>query len=307
MKIRISELRQLIREALSGDEGSGVLPDTYAVFAVEESDSFTAYVYDFEIFKSVLMPKPVAKPAKKVAKTSARQKSSKVKEPAPSEAKASLKDAVRASMKGYIQAESPEAAGVRGNCAGAWVIAFSIGKGLGKLLYGMVYAASPKGLVTPDRVTVSSSAYAGWQKASASRKSVPLDDIDNPKTRKKSDDCEFHSKEDEDLCGSSNRDPSVLNRAYAAQGWETGVLEQAKKRHEKFIKDLVKAGYPRESIEKAIRVDGRDAAKMSSNETEYGVDRSRIGGSYQSDLAAAEEDSRELRSSLARHFGLNID
>ena len=294
MKIRLGELRQLIREELSGGDGSAVLPETYAVYAVERSDSFTAYVYDFEIFKSVLMPKPVAKPTKKVAKTSARRKSSTVKEPAPSGSKDSLKDAVRASVKGYIQAKSPEAAGVRGNCAGAWVIAFSTGKGLGKLLYGMVYAASPKGLVTPDRVTVSSLAYGGWQKAAASRKSVPLDNIDKPKTRKKSDDCEFHSVKDKDDCSSGDRDPSVLNRAYAVQGWEEGVLEEAKKRHEKLINDLEKAGYPRKSIENTLYAEGVEAAKASSNATIRGLDRSRT----------EDEEEESLYSSLARHFGL---
>lgn len=137
-------------------------------------------------------------------------------------------------------------------CAGAWEVIRTAGPGYGKVLYGLAYALSPKGILMSDRHSVSKSAYGAWSKLSAKgRKSYPLDDINaDPKDKKTpddaSDDCDVHSKGDDDCSG---RDPDPLNKAYAAEGWEKGMLKKMKSTHEMFMKSLKGLGLERDDVE----------------------------------------------------------
>lgn len=123
------------------------------------------------------------------------------------------KAAARGSVVGYISVGPPES----GQAWGAWEVTRAAGRGHGKLLYAIGYALSPKGLLMPDRVSVSASAIEAWRKASATRDSLELDPLPpENRTDTKVDDAEVHDKEGLEF----------LDRAYKAQGWEKGVVDQ---------------------------------------------------------------------------------
>jgi len=139
-------------------------------------------------------------------------------------------------------------------CAGAWEVILSAGEDYGKILYGLGYAMSPKGILMSDRSTVSQKAYGGWMKQKGKRNAIELDDIDLPPERQKtpddpSDDCVLHNNDDGD-CG--NRDTSPLNYAYEALGWEKGMLKALKEEHEAMALQLYKFDIERSEIERAL-------------------------------------------------------
>lgn len=122
------------------------------------------------------------------------------------------KAAARGSVVGYISVGPPQ----YGNAWGAWEVTRSAGRGHGKLLYAIGYALSPKGLLMPDRVSVSDSAIEAWRKASATRDSLQLDPLPpENKTDTRVDDAEVHDKEGLEF----------LDRAYKAQGWEKSAVD----------------------------------------------------------------------------------
>lgn len=123
------------------------------------------------------------------------------------------KAAAKLSVVGYISMGPPD----HGNAWGAWEVKRSAGRGYGKLLYAIGYALSPKGLLMPDRASVSDSAVEAWRKASATRNSLKLDPLPpENETDTKEDDAEVHDK----------KGMEFLDRAYKAQGWEKSVVDE---------------------------------------------------------------------------------
>jgi hypothetical protein len=123
------------------------------------------------------------------------------------------KFAARKSVVGYISFGPPE----HGQAWGAWEVTRSAGPGYGKILYAIGYALSPKGLIMPDRRSVSFSARTAWEKASKTHQALPLDGLPPMnKTDTREDDAEIHDEEDYEF----------LDKAYKAQGWEKGTVNQ---------------------------------------------------------------------------------
>jgi hypothetical protein len=122
-----------------------------------------------------------------------------------------VKIAARSSVVGYISVGPP----LRGSAWGAWEVTRSAGRGYGKIVYGMGYALSPRGLLIPDRTSVSDDARSAWEKASKTRDSLQLDAMPpENRTDTREDDTDIHDEEDYEY----------LDRAYKAQGWEKGMM-----------------------------------------------------------------------------------
>lgn len=123
------------------------------------------------------------------------------------------KAAARNSVVGYINVGPPE----EGEAWGAWEVTRAAGKGYGKLLYAIGYALSPKGLLMPDRTSVSADAENAWKKASKTHDFLQLDNLppenmtDTPR-----DDAYLHDEEGLEF----------LDRAYKAQGWEKAAVDE---------------------------------------------------------------------------------
>lgn len=114
-------------------------------------------------------------------------------------------------------------------CWNAWEVSNIAGRGLGKTLYGIAYAMTPDGMLMSDRNLVSPSARKAWAKAAASsRRRKPFDDVMNPKTPEREDDCIVHDYP---------RTPeNPLNNAYEAEGWEAGLLQSLRSQHKATMK-----------------------------------------------------------------------
>jgi hypothetical protein len=113
---------------------------------------------------------------------------------------------------GYIMAgynpmyskAAPTMGGSGGHCAGTYSVRKSIGKGYGKQLYDALlgFATANDVYITADRHSVSTGAKARWAKVDAQTDDeVPgddnpylgtFDDVKNPKTKPKDDDCLVH-------------------------------------------------------------------------------------------------------------------
>lgn len=126
-------------------------------------------------------------------------------------------------------------------CNGARVVAASAvkRKGDGGLIYGVAFALSPKGILTPDRHSVSEPAQDGWIKQ-ASRGGKPFDDASLPPEQQRtpndpSDDCRIHKKGDG--CR-THLDLDALNRSYEDEGWEKGMFRKMEDTHLKTMQGL---------------------------------------------------------------------
>lgn len=136
-----------------------------------------------------------------------------------------LRDATKTmtdAMRGVI-----EIAPTEHPCNGAWEVKASAvkNKGDGGLIYGLAFAASPNGILTPDRTVVSTRAQAGWAKQST-RDGAPFDDAKKPRDQRKtpddpSDDCILHR----------NGNLEALNRSYKEEGWEKQLLASLRTAH----------------------------------------------------------------------------
>jgi hypothetical protein len=116
-------------------------------------------------------------------------------------------------------------------CNGAWEVKQSAVKnpGDGGVLYDIAFGLAD-GPLTSDRRSVSPSAQRGWAGVKKSRGGKPFDDIRNPQTPDKSDDCEVHKNGD--VC-KSHVDIDALNRSYEARGGEAALIGQLKAVHDK--------------------------------------------------------------------------
>jgi hypothetical protein len=106
------------------------------------------------------------------------------------------------------------------------------------MVYGIGYALSPTGILTPDRDddNVSDFAFAGWSKQSG-RKSIPLDNEypgKNPQRtpNEERDDARVHVWRKQE---GEWRGDDVVDRAYAAEGWEKPMLSKLTQNHSQFI------------------------------------------------------------------------
>lgn len=130
-------------------------------------------------------------------------------------------------------------------CNGAWEVKGTAGPGYGKLVYGVAYAVSPTGILISDRGSVSDPAEAGWKRARDQRISKELDDVEKPKTPDPSDDCRVYKAPGREF----------LDRSYEAQGWESGVLDQLKRAHQRFC-DENRLSYEEQKAFQRALVDG---------------------------------------------------
>lgn len=99
-------------------------------------------------------------------------------------------------VRGYVEVKLSDYP-----CNDSWEVKTSWGPGIGRIVYGLAFALTPKGRLMPDRDMVSDSAGESWRKAS--KKGLiaePLDDIDHEVCRAmgthtpdERDDCPVHS------------------------------------------------------------------------------------------------------------------
>lgn len=192
MRIRLGELRRIIREAL--DEG-GVL-----AAAVREHDDFaSAIVYSVNDLVSVVESEPT-----------------------------DLSDAFYNNnvSRGYIRITRPDKP-----CNGAWEVTSAWGPGIGKTVYGLGFALSPTGLLMPDRLGVLPPAVAGWKKQTG-RTMKALDNHKHPPKGTDPFHDAHHTEDPTDDCRMNKDGIDFLNYSYEAQGWEKGMLDSMVARHE---------------------------------------------------------------------------
>lgn len=185
MKIRLSELRRLIREALTDEE-------------------LALYVWRYPSYIKVVLYSP--------SELLGLDWSNRFEIP---------KSVLRGSA-GFGQTDKP--------CRRAWQVSSIAGIGFGKLLYGLGYALVPSGRLMPDRDFSSKRAKDAWTRSAGKMKGLPLDDVENPKTPEKEDDCKVQVPTDK-----GGPDP-VLDVAYEGPQVDPGPMERV---HEKTIEKLM--------------------------------------------------------------------
>jgi len=236
-------IREVLREAFEGAD----LPHGAAVYVIEDAKVVDIIVYNTELFQNILDKKAVELGLPEAAAMAA---------------------GTPGVVFAYIQIRPPW--NDYGTCNGAWYVSMSAGRGYGKMLYGLAYAATPNGLLMPDRDSVSDDAFKGWTKASRSRRGISFDDVNNPKTPDPGDDCRLHKKGGDGDCG--GRNPEVLNSAYPSQGWEKGVLEAGKAAHEAFMENLIEFGCDTEAVERSLKESSRVLFRTSLRGNGYDDD-----------------------------------
>ena len=158
MKIRLGDLRRIIREAVG--EGEGL-----AAYVTEEHGGFKATVYNSAAVENLLR-----------------------------KSLGYIDDETMAKLKRYtvgrVQVLKP-----MDPCWDAMMIASIAGPG--KLMYGVAYALSPSGLLISDRDSMTSDALSAWKRmaAKADRGKKELDDVNEPATPDPYDDCELRPEE----------------------------------------------------------------------------------------------------------------
>jgi hypothetical protein len=136
-----------------------------------------------------------------------------------------LKNLIFGSIVGYGIFSRPD----KGEAYGAYEVTHVAGPGLGKIIYGIGYALSPRGLLMPDRHAVSPDAEKAWKKASTERKSLKLDALPpKNKTKNPEDDAELHNEKGKEH----------LDFVYQSQGWERSMANKLISRGEASLKDL---------------------------------------------------------------------
>lgn len=135
-------------------------------------------------------------------------------------------------LRGYIEIHKADSRG-HGRCYDAWEVGFSAGPRIGELLYGLGFALTDNGKLTPDRKSVSPGAQRRWKIEGEKRLFTKnFDDVTDPKTKPEYDDCIIHDD-------SEGKDPEVLNHAYHELGWERGMLEKLRKQHARLKKYMI--------------------------------------------------------------------
>jgi hypothetical protein len=141
-------------------------------------------------------------------------------------------------VKGLIRIQAPP-----GPCDDAWQARYTVGPGLGKLVYGLGYALSPSGKLMASRekggageAKVTASAQGGWAKAFQKKDRIGrrLDDIELPQDQRltpddPTDDCILQDPKGED---------NPINYSYKAEGWEAGALHSLKAVHRQVMAEI---------------------------------------------------------------------
>jgi hypothetical protein len=190
-------LRQYIRQILS--EGS-LRTQGLAALTSETPDGRKAIIYDTTALEDTIHNTPGLSKQETIATIS--------------------QDAIR----GFIVVGPPVG---RGPCRGAWATIYSAGPGYGKEVYAAGHALTPDGRLMPDRFFVSDDARRGWLQQTH-RPRQPLDDISNPKTPPKEDDCKAHTLPQE----------QHLNYVYEPTGDENQFLRTLTLAHEETLRTL---------------------------------------------------------------------
>ena len=135
-------------------------------------------------------------------------------------------------MQGIIEISK-----TRDPCNGAWEIERSAikNKGEGGLIYGLAFAMSPTGILTPSRGSVSQRAQQGWIQQKG-RNGKPFDHAGMPQNQDPSDDCRLHN--DYDLCKGGHIDLDSHNRSYEEEGWESALFSKLEEAHESTFDQL---------------------------------------------------------------------
>ena len=220
MKIRLSQLRKIIREEIAKpallENLDAVRTSDMAAIMLDTGTSRTAVVYNVEAMITAL-------------------------------GRRMLDDTFK--VVGVVQISEPKGA----PCRGAWMIRAIAGPG--KIMYGLSYAMSPTGLIVPDRSSVSPSATAAWRgyssKASPGNM-LPLDDasMHTPSGKSKGPHPN-HTDAPEDDCFTSH-DEEFLNAAYKGPGGEKALLDRLTNNHERAMKMVGAVGNRRNQIESAL-------------------------------------------------------
>jgi len=136
-----------------------------------------------------------------------------------------------------------------GDCWDAAEVKFSAAeKGYGPLMYEL--AMGDFGKIMSDHGAGSSASARGvWQKYDqrSDVKKLPFDDVKNPKTPPKNDDCKIIPDVDGDI--------AYLNQAYAGKGDVSGK-DALMSAHRAFVKQMESNGYKAGDVELAIRMMG---------------------------------------------------
>ena len=204
MRIRLGQLRRLIRESLETSGTSGAPKEDLAAFrAVGRPSSIKLVIYDAAALTS---PQAELKLAS----------GSKV-----------FQDFVRTTARGIVWIHDPNYGMLkRGPCRGAWEVITSYYPGKGELLYKLAFALSPTGLLMSDRAEVSRGAQSRWRKISDTHSGLPLDDMEHPPGH------DNHTDDPEDDCVVLSGDGmKYLNYAYKADGTEGALLKTLEDRH----------------------------------------------------------------------------
>ncbi|MBM5801018.1 MAG: hypothetical protein FJ077_09350 [Cyanobacteria bacterium K_DeepCast_35m_m2_023] len=209
MKIRLSELRDMIRKMLGRDE--------LALYTYDESSHLGTAV------KKVILYSPAG---------------------VFDDFTAFMTDSFlndeddTGIVKGYARFQQPELP-----CNGAWEVTSIAGRGLGKILYGLGYSLTPSNRLMPDRHYTSGEAAGAWKGAATKGlKGIPLDDESGTLTPdNKEDDCELQKpiKYDEEgnIDSSGGPDP-LLDVAYEGGELDSGQIEKLLSAHEKVVDEL---------------------------------------------------------------------
>lgn len=141
-------------------------------------------------------------------------------------------------VKGLVKIQAPP-----GPCDDAWQARYTVGPGLGKLVYGLGYALSPSGKLMASRekgasgvAMVSPSARGGWEKAFQKKGRIGrrLDDMELPPHMRltpedPSDDC---------VVQDPNSPDNPINYSYRAEGWERGSLRALESVHRQVMAEI---------------------------------------------------------------------
>lgn len=215
MRIRLGELRRVIRESLH--DGPPDVEDLAAYVSDGESGSRVVTIYDV---------------GKLLGGAVAEEDSGTV--------------AAKKVVVGYVVVVPS-----RHPCNGAWEVKYSAGPGYGKLVYGVGYAATPNNMLIPDREHVSPDAYRGWktQQEKPGVEKAPLDYYKSPRTPDPNDDCEVHFRFDTD-CGDRSAEP--LNYSYVGPSWGKRVLSELEDMHREVMRKMANDGRPAEEFEASL-------------------------------------------------------
>ena len=122
------------------------------------------------------------------------------------------------------------AANRSGQCNDAYEITTSVAlRGYGPMLYDAMMSTVPGNTLTPDRHAVSDDASAVWKYYRDNRSDVEttkLDNVKDPQTLPKKDDCKLHKSYDDD---------HWLDQSYSSDGIDVSGLVSA---HDNVLKDI---------------------------------------------------------------------